>query len=504
MAEFFISTPIYYVNDVPHLGHAYSTINADAFARWHRGLGDKVYFLTGTDEYGQKVAESAQRAAMPVDVWTNMYAERFESTWKLLLISYDDFIRTTQDRHRIAVRKFLQALYDNGYIYLGKYNGSYCVSCEAYYSNNDAPDGICPVHKKRLVQMEEENYFFRLSFFQDALLKWYGDVPDAVIPDFRRNEAFAFIKSGLEDVSISRTSLSWGISLPWDEGHVCYVWFDALVNYLTGIGYGNEDASFEAFWANSHHVLGKDIIRFHCVWWPAMCMAAGLEPPSKLLVHGWLLVRGEKMAKSGGNGVDPSDLVATYGADTVRYFLLREYVLGSDGDFSLEAIEARYDTDLANNIGNLVSRVTNVVEKSLGGVTPKWSGQAIKPDVLAQFVSRATSAWTNFNSSKALEEVQGLVKATNAMLEDRAPWKSSDSYELQQILGDALTVLQIVAILVSPALVEASVKILDAIGVDAKSALNDFSLYLEPQSYVGGSVISKAAPLFPRLKAIRA
>lgn len=500
MTEFFISTPIYYVNDVPHLGHAYSTINADAFARWRRGCGEDVYFLTGTDEHGQKVADSAGKASMSLSDWTDTYARRFQSAWETLEIKYDDFIRTTQERHRIAVRKFLQNLYDNGYIYLGKYVGSYCVSCEAYYSANDAVEGNCPVHKYALTQMEEENYFFRLSYFQEALLKWYSDFPQAVIPDFRRNEALSFIKRGLEDISISRTTLSWGITLPWDENHVCYVWFDALVNYLTGIGYGTDDPQFEARWANSHHVIGKDIVRFHCVWWPAMCLAAGLSPPSKILVHGWLLVQGEKMAKSGGNGVDPIELVKKYGADTIRYYLLREYVLGSDGDFSIDAIERRYDVDLANNIGNLVSRVTNVVEKSLGGLAPAWSGKAMDANEIDGYVQRACEAWDSFSTAKALEEVHGLVKSANSMLEERAPWKVTDTLEIQQILGDALEVIQLVAILVAPVLVESSPKILRAIGTNPEDIIGNYKSYLKVGQYLGGSYIAKATPLFPRLK----
>ena len=500
MTEFFISTPIYYVNDAPHLGHAYSTINADAFARWRRGMGEKVFFLTGTDEHGQKVSDAAHAASMSLKEWTDTYARRFENSWKSLLISYDDFIRTTEDRHSFAVRKFLQVLFDNGYIYLGKYVGSYCVSCEAYYSSADAADGNCPVHKRLLTQMEEENYFFRLSAFQELLLDWYKELPDAVIPDFRRNEALAFIKGGLDDISISRSSVTWGITLPWDETQVCYVWFDALVNYLTGIGYGQNEELFKTWWANSHHVLGKDIVRFHCVWWPAMCMAAGISPPTRLLVHGWLLVHGEKMAKSGGNGVDPISLVESFGADTIRYFLLREYTLGSDGDFSLNAIESRYDTDLANNIGNLVSRVTNIVEKSLGGVAPGWSGKAISEEKVDELVSRAVEAWYSFSASKALEEVQALVKLANSTLEDRAPWKLSDAVQIAEILGDALAVVQLVGVLVSPALVISSSKILSAIGVDSSEVADKFKDYLAPGSYHGAQEIKKSPPIFPRIK----
>ena len=499
MTEFFISTPIYYVNDVPHLGHAYSMINADAFARWHRGIGDQVYFLTGTDEHGQKVQDSADQASMSVMEWTDRYSQRFVDAWSVLAIDYDDFIRTTEKRHEVAVQKFLQTLYDNGHIYLGTYKGSYCVSCEAYYAPNDIADGLCPVHKRPLTEMEEENYFFRLSAFQESLIRWYDAEPGAVIPEFRRNEALAFIKGGLEDISISRTSLSWGIPLPWDGRHVCYVWFDALVNYLTAIGYATQDEHFELKWDHSHHVLGKDIIRFHCVWWPAMCMAAGLKPPSKLLVHGWLLVRGEKMAKSGGNAVDPVELVGIYGADAIRYYLVREHALGADGDFSIEALEQRYNVDLANNIGNLLSRVTNVVARALNGQAPPATGRAIDPALVQLHVDHAVKFWNDFGTSGALAEVQALVRLANTVLEERAPWKSTDLQDIGEVLGDALDVLRLVAILVSPVLVDSAPKILASIGLDADEIYGSYLRELRAGLYHGGTVISKAAPLFPRL-----
>ena len=501
MTEFFISTPIYYVNDAPHLGHAYSMINADAFARWHRGLGDDVFFLTGTDEHGQKVADSAARNNVSVEAWTDTYSERFKAAWIALRIDYDDFIRTTEERHTKAVQKFLQAIYDRGYIYKGMYRGTYCVSCEAYYTANDAPDGNCPVHKRPLIEMEEENYFFRLSAFQEALIEWYDREPDAVFPDFRRNEAYSFIKGGLEDISISRTSIDWGIPLPWDERHVCYVWFDALINYVTATGYAEDFERFSRLWRHSHHLIGKDIIRFHCVWWPAMLMAAGLEPPSKLLVHGWLLVKGEKMAKSGGNGVDPIELVGTYGTDAVRYYLLREHALGADGDFSVEALEHRYNVELANNIGNLLSRVTNVVARSLGGIAPAYTGRAIAAERIEPHVARAQDGWNGFATAQALEEVQAMVRLANAVLEERAPWKAADPGEAAEPLGDALEILRLVAVLVAPVLTEASPKILAAIGIDPASAKGSYAEALGVGQYVGGASIAKAAPLFPRLEA---
>ncbi|KJF16285.1 class I tRNA ligase family protein [Acidithrix ferrooxidans] len=499
MPDYFISTPIYYVNDVPHLGHAYTMINADSFSRWHRGMGDDVYFLTGTDEHGQKVAESAEKANMSVEDWCDSYSGRFRNAWSKLEVTYDDFIRTTENRHRVSVQKFLHAVYDNGYIYLAKYEGHYCVSCEAYYSDAEMESGMCPVHKRPLSVMAEENYFFRLSAFQEDILKWYESGNDVVFPDFRKNEALSFVRGGLQDISISRTSISWGIPLPWDERHVCYVWFDALINYLTGIGYGEGGPKFEARWANSHHLIGKDIIRFHCVWWPAMCMAAGLKPPTQALVHGWLLVQGEKMAKSGGNGVDPINLVETYGVEAVRYYLMREHALGSDGDFSLEALEQRYNVELANNIGNLLSRVTNIVERSLDSISPSSTGRVIDSSIVQGHVDRARDFWNGYASSRALEEVQNLVRYTNSVLEDRAPWKVSDLNELGEILGDALEVLRLVALLTSPVLVRSSRTILSAIGIDPTIIDFDFSGQLSWGEYQGGAKVLKAKPLFPRI-----
>ncbi len=499
-SDYFISTPIYYVNDAPHLGHAYTMINSDVFARWHRGLGERVLYLTGTDEHGQKIADSAAKAGMDVGEWTDSYANKFKETWASLHISYDDFIRTTEERHVIAVKKFLQAVYDNGYIYKGKYEGLYCVSCESYYTATEAVDSNCPVHKRPLTVMEEENYFFKLSAFTEAISNWYEEVSDSVFPDFRKNESAAFVRGGLEDISISRVSLKWGIPLPWDESHVCYVWFDALINYLTAIGYGEGDALFEPRWKNSHHLIGKDIQRFHCVWWPAMVMAAGLTPPRQVLVHGWLLVKGEKMAKSGGNGVDAVSLSETYGVDAVRYYLMREYSLGSDGDFSLEALEQRYNVELANNLGNLLSRVTNIVAKNLGGVTPAFSGKVADSSILQGHIDSFKEHMNGYLTSKALEEIAAMVRYANVLIEESAPWKEKDLGKLSAILGDLLEIIRLAAVCLAPILVISSPRILEAIGIDSAADSGEFVEELVVGRYLGGSKIEKAAPLFPRIE----
>ncbi len=295
---YYLTTPIYYVNDAPHVGTAYTTVNADALARWHRLLGDDVWFMTGTDEHGAKIVEAAEANGMTPREWTDRTSERFVEAWRRLDISNDDFIRTTEPRHYTVVQQFLQRIYDNGFIELAKYSGLYCVSCEDYYTEDQLVDGNCPVHGRPVIEMQEDNYFFKLSEFEERLLDYYESHPDFVRPNSKRNEALGFIRSGLRDVSITRTSFSWGVPVPWDSGHVFYVWYDALINYLTVAGYGTDPATFAARWGAAHHLIGKDILKFHCVWWPAMCMAAGIDPPEEIFVHGYLLMGGQKLGKT--------------------------------------------------------------------------------------------------------------------------------------------------------------------------------------------------------------
>ena len=298
VSRFYLTTPIYYVNDAPHLGTAYTTVNADALARWHRLAGDEVFFLTGTDEHGAKIAEAAADHHLSPKAWTDQTVKRFEESWALLDISNDDFIRTTEPRHHKAVQQFLQAIYDAGHIHLGTYSGLYCVSCEDYYTEEQLVGGRCPVHGRPVVEMEEQNYFFELRAFEQRLLDWYEANPGCVRPVTKRNEALGFIRGGLRDISITRTSFRWGVPVPWDDAHVFYVWYDALINYLTAVGYAEDDRRVAEWWPAAHHLIGKDILKFHCVWWPAMCMAAGIDPAPSVFVHGFLLVGGEKLSKT--------------------------------------------------------------------------------------------------------------------------------------------------------------------------------------------------------------
>ena len=537
MPRFYITTPIYYVNDAPHVGHAYTTVNADALARWHRLCGDDVFFLTGTDEHGAKVAEAAEEHGTSPKDWADTVVQRFSSAWHDLDIANDDFIRTSESRHHRSVRAFMQKIYDNGYIRLDTYRGLYCVSCEDYYSEEQLLDGNCPVHGRPVVEMEEENYFFALSRFTDRLLAWYEAEPDAVRPATKRNEALSFIKGGLKDISITRTSLRWGVPVPWDPDHVFYVWADALINYLTAIGYGADDERCARWWPAVHHLIGKEILRFHCVWWPAMCMAAGIDPPGRVLVHGWLLVGGQKLSKSlvrsmaagdggggdaeGGDGGDadggdadggdggalrltdiaPQALTRDFGVDATRYHLLRDVPLGTDGDFSYEGMVSRYNADLANNLGNLVARVATVVSSKCAGIGPAPDPHSALAAVASEVVSAVSAAWERLAPHDALEATWRLIGAANAALEAAEPWKAEPGPALDAVLGDALEVLRLVSLLVSPAMPSTAAEIWRRIGLEGAPQDRRLPADAAWGGYPGGTPVEKGEPLFPRRKA---
>ena len=506
MGRFYITTPIYYANDAPHVGTTYTTVNADALARWHRLLGDETKFLTGTDEHGQKMADAAANNGFSPKEWTDRTAERFREAWDLLNISYDDFIRTTESRHYLTVQTFLSAIYENGFIYKDVYKGLYCVSCEDYYTLEASDNGSCPIHHRVLTEMEEENWFFRLSAFEDRLLEFYAANPHFVTPETKRNEAYSFIKGGLRDISITRSSITWGVPVPWDDSQVFYVWYDALINYLTAIGYGRADDEVALWWPHSHHLIGKEIIRFHCVWWPAMCMAAGLEPVHHVQVHGWLLVGGEKLGKTlaaeGGvrlTDIAPVDLANEFGVDPLRYYLLRETALGNDGEFSLEGITARYNTDLANNLGNLVARVAAVVDTKCAGVGPSPTRDSTLRPSAEAVLSSAAEAWEDFAPQRALEATWELIGATNAYLELHAPWKMEPGAALDAVMGDALEAIRLITILVSPAMPAVAEEIWQRLGLSGSPATAPFADFATWGLYPGGLRVTKGAPLFPRM-----
>ena len=501
MGRFYITTPIYYVTDAPHVGTAYCTVNADALARWHRMVGDETLFLTGTDEHGQKVADTAAEHRVSPLEWVNQTSQRFLEAWSRLNISNDDFIRTTEPRHAETVQKFLTKIYENGYIYKDVYRGLYCVSCEDYYTQDALIDSKCPIHDRPVIQMEEENWFFKLSAFEDRLLEYFAAHPNFTTPETKRNEAFAFIKGGLRDISITRQSMNWGVQVPWDHDHVFYVWYDALINYLTAIGYGRDDGEVLKWWPHSHHLIGKEIIRFHSVWWPAMCMAAGIDPPHHVQVHGWLLVSGKKLSKTMSDStkltdISPNTLIDEFGVDPVRYYLLRNTPLGTDGEFSVESISDRYNSDLANNLGNLVSRVLTVVTSKCEAVGPAPQPHSDLSNVIDQTILAAEKAWGEFAPHSALEAVWRLIGETNAYLETHEPWKMDSGAELLAVMGNALEAIRIVSVLIAPAMPATAIEIRRRIGLTSPDNLVWSSLRDEP--YPGGLLVHKGDPLFPR------
>lgn len=503
MSRFYVTTPIYYVNDAPHIGHAYPTVTADAVARWHRLLGDETMFVTGTDEHGLKIARAAAENNRTPLEQADITSQRFRDAWAEIDIEPDQFIRTTEPRHHAATQHLLTKAKENGFIEKGSYAGWYCVGCEAYYNEDELTDEKnCKIHERPAEWLEEDNYFFKLSELSDRLLAWYESTPDAVVPDGKRNEALGLIRQGLEDVSISRTSIDWGVPVPWDEEHVFYVWYDALINYATAVGLGTDPEMFESWWPHVHHILGKDILRFHCIYWPAMLMAAGYEPPNQLHVTGFLLIGGKKMSKTGLTQITPHDLANEFGVDGFRYHMLRDISFGPDSDFSHEGMLVRYNTDLANTLGNLLSRVSTVVAKKCGGIGPAPQADSPLAAVAAEAYSDAAAAWDKILPSVALEATWRLVRETNVYLEEHEPWKMDEgSPEVAAVMGDALEVLRLAAILASPALTRGSEAIWRRIGLAGSAIEQRLPEAAVWGGYPGGLVVEKGEPLYPRLKA---
>jgi len=502
VTQFYCTTPIYYVNDAPHIGHAYPTVIGDAVSRWHRLLGHDVLYVTGTDEYGLKNKQAADAQGLHPRELADRNSARFREAWDLLGIAYDDFIRTTEERHTRSVQRFLQAIYDNGDIELGTYEGLYCVACEAYYTEGDLVDGLCPIHRRPVEVVKQENWFFKLSRYEQRLLDHYAEHPDAVVPPTRLNEVLGFIRQGLQDISISRSAFDWGVPLPWDPSHVTWVWFDALPNYITAAGYGDDPDGFARWWPADFHIVGKDIIRFHAVYWPAMLLAAGLEPPRHVAAHGWLLVGGEKISKSNirFSQITPADLVSEYGVDATRYHLLRDTPFGPDGDFSYEGLSARYNADLANNFGNLVSRVTTVVGSKCGGTGPAPQASSPLREVAAEVVAATAEAWDRLAPSEALDATWRLIRQTNAYLEANEPWKAEPGARVDAVLGDALEAVRIVCLLAWPAVPGSAAEAWRRLGLAGSPAELRLPAAAEWGGYPGGLAVDKGPPLFPRRK----
>ncbi len=503
-ARFYVTTPIYYVNDVPHIGHAYTTVAGDVITRWRRLFGDEVHYLTGTDEHGLKVQRAAEARGVTPQEWADATSARFVDTWRELQIANDDFIRTTEPRHRAAVQAFLQRVYDNGYIVKGTYEGLYCVPCEAYYTDDDLVAGNCPIHDRPVDHVVEENYFFKLSEFGQRLLDHYEAHPEAMQPEGRRNEVIGFIKQGLRDFSMSRTSIDWGIPLPWDPDHVTYVWFDALFNYCTAVGYGSDPERFDRWWPVDYHLIGKDILRFHAIYWPAMLMAGGLEPPRCVFAHGWLLVGGEKMSKTKLNQIFPHDLIADFGVDGYRYHFMADQRFGPDGDFSYESMVARYNSDLANNFGNLANRVLNMAVNYCGGIVPDRRADGPLREQAADTFAAQADAFARLDFASGLAAVWDLIRATNSYIEDSAPWalhKAGDADATADVLGDCLEVLRIIALLTSPVIPNAAAELWRRLGLPGRPDDQRLPAASAWGGLPAGNVLDKGAPLFPRIEA---
>jgi methionyl-tRNA synthetase len=499
---FYVTTPIYYVNDAPHIGHAYTTVAADVIARWRRLWGDDVFFLTGTDEHGLKIQRAAEANGVSPAEWAERNSDLFRAAWDALDVTYDDYIRTTEPRHHRAVQEFLQRVYDSGDIELDSYEGLYCVGCELYYKEDELDDGLCPIHGTPVEHVTEENYFFRLSRYEDRLLEHYTEHPEAVQPAGKRNEVLGLIKQGLLDFSISRTSISWGIPLPWDPAHVAYVWFDALINYCTAVGYPDDRARFERYWPADYHLIGKDILRQHAVYWPAMLMAAGEAPPRSVFAHGYLLVGGEKMSKTRFNQIAPADLVADFGIDGFRYHFMVDQRFGPDGDVSYEAMVARYNADLANNFGNLANRVLNMAVNYCGGVVPETRADGPLVDAAATTFATITERLAELDYSGGFGAVWDLIRATNAYIEERQPWalhKAGDADAVGAVLGDCLEALRVVALLASPLIPNAAAELWRRLGLSGRPEDEQLPAAAAWGGLPAGNVLEKGEPLFPRI-----
>ena len=512
--SFYLTTPIYYVNDAPHIGHAYTTVAGDVLTRWHRQRGESVWFLTGTDEHGQKVLNTATaNGASPQDWCDKLVEDAWKPVWKSLNIANDDFIRTTEPRHMERVQRFLTGLKDQGHIYSGKYEGPYCIGCEEFKLPGDLLEGgLCPTHSTPCEILSEENWFFRLSAFVPAILERYKNDPSACEPASARNEVISFLEGEVQDLSISRSTFDWGIPVPWDTKQVIYVWFDALLNYATAVGLGDEVGTagaqkFAQTWPADVHLVGKDILRFHAVIWPAMLLAAGLPLPKKVFAHGWLLVGGEKMSKSKLTGIAPSDITDHFGVDAFRYYFLRAIPFGSDGSFSWEDMGARYTSELANDFGNLASRLIAMIEKYCHGAIPAVAHDEALNAALKSAVNQADAAITALDFQGGINAIMDYCKRVNGYVTENEPWAMAkdpaNKIALDKVLYNTADSLRALAVLLNPIMPATCQTLWESLGAQAtmgdisNQKISDVST---PGLLPAGSVVTKGAVLFPRLE----
>ncbi len=498
---FYVTTPIYYVNDAPHIGHAYTTVAGDVLTRWHRQRGERVYFLTGTDEHGEKILRAAAEHDMTPQQWCD---HMVETAWLPMLTAIDaandDFIRTTQPRHTVRVQEFVQRLYDAEQIYKGSYTGPYCVHCEEFKVPGELiqPGNLCPIHHRPVEMLSEDNYFFRLSAYQERLLEAYRDGTLKVEPESARNEVLRFVEGGLDDISMSRSTFDWGITVPWDSSHVIYVWIDALLNYWTAVEGRAE------YWPADIHLVGKDILRFHAVIWPAMLMAAGLPLPRKVFANGWLLVGGEKMSKTKLTGIPPQQITDHFGSDAYRYYFLRELAFGQDGSFSWESMGARYQSELADQLGNLASRLTSMVERYREGSLPASTLDAGLAAALEATVTTADAAIERLDFQLALTSIMGFVRMVNGYVTDKAPWKLAKDPDqaaaLDEVLYSTADSLRAIAVLLVAFMPKACQLLWESLG--APGALADARIDAITSAHLpAGASVHKGPILYPRLDA---
>ena len=517
MKSFYLTTPIYYVNDAPHIGHAYTTVAGDVLTRWHRQRGESVWFLTGTDEHGQKVMRTAEENEVAPQAWVDrLVQDAWKPNWAALNIANDDFIRTTEPRHTERVQKFLQSLKDAGHIYAGKYEGPYCVGCEEFKLPGDLieADGqkLCPIHSKPIELVNENNWFFRLSAFVEPLLEHYRTNPDACQPESARNEVVSFLEGGVSDLSISRSTFDWGIPVPWDTDQVVYVWFDALLNYATAVGLTDAPDSeggkkFAQTWPADVHLVGKDILRFHAVIWPAMLMAAGVAVPKKVFAHGWLLVGGEKMSKSKLTGIAPSDITDHFGVDAFRYYFLRAIPFGSDGSFSWEDMSARYTSELANDFGNLASRLAAMIEKYCDGKVPAVATDAGLAQSLAATVNKADAAIVKLDFQGGITAVMDFCKKVNGYVTEKEPWilakDEANRGELNEVLYNTAESLRALAVLLHPVMPGTTEILWESLGANSSIGSLGAQIISDVATWgqlPEGTIVTKTPVLFPRLE----